>query len=316
MKKRNGLLLVATLVGSIQTSAAFATVIDLGAASNYNAFIHSNFTATSSDVEGRIAAGGDVSISNYSINIKNGTQLYADTDTSPALVVGGDLNFSSGQIAGSIHVSGVYNSNSSGTITNGSLSQGGSSPIDFNAEFANLIQLSNELSSLPTNSYAVDQWSTQYFTGAVNNGVGGDLHAFHLDASDMNFSDYLLSDVDDGDTIIFNVSGSNISTGWGNFAGSDNSMRDLADHILFNFFEADTLTINAAMFGSILAPTAAITSPWGVIEGQVIAASWEGNTQINDNALFTPPSVSVPEPSSLSLLSLALLGLFTRRKQR
>jgi choice-of-anchor A domain-containing protein len=316
MNKRNGLLLVTTLVGSIQVSAAFATVIDLGAASNYNAFIHSNFMATSSDVEGRVAAGGDVSISNYSINIKNGTQLYADTDSSSALVVGGDLNFSSGQIAGSVHVGGVYNSNSSGTITNGSLSQGGSSPIDFDAEFANLIQLSNELSSLPINSNAIDQWSTQYFTGAGNNGVGGDLHAFHLDASDMNFSDYLLSDVDDGDTIIFNVSGSNISTGWGNFAGSDNSMRDLADHILFNFFEADTLTINAAMFGSILAPTAAITSPWGVIEGQVIAASWEGNTQINDNALLTPPSVSVLEPSSLSLLSLALFGLFTRRKQR
>ncbi|MFT6389405.1 MAG: choice-of-anchor A domain-containing protein [Paraglaciecola sp.] len=92
-------------------------VIDLGAASNYNAFIHSNFTATSSDVEGRIAAGGDVSISNYSINIKNGTQLYADTDTSPALVVGGDLNFSSGQIAGSIHVSGVYNSTAYRTDT-------------------------------------------------------------------------------------------------------------------------------------------------------------------------------------------------------
>jgi choice-of-anchor A domain-containing protein len=319
MINRNHLLFAATMLGSIQASTAFATLIDFGAASDYNAFIHSNFSATSSDVEGRVAAGGDVAISNYSVNIKNGAQLYVDTHASPALVVGGDLTFSSGQVAGDVYVGGTYNGNASSTITNGSLNQGVSSPIDFDAEFANLIALSDSLSSLSANSSAADLWSTQYLTGAGSNGAGGDLHVFSLDASDMNFSDYLLSDVDDGDAIIFNVSGENVSTSWGNFAGSDSSLIDLSDHILFNFFEADTLGINAAMYGSILAPTAAISSPFGVIEGQVIAASWLGNTQINDNPFLSPtptPAVSVAEPSSIGLLSLALLGLFTRRKNR
>jgi len=210
-------------------------------------------------------------------------------------------------------VGGAYSGSLSGSITHGSLSQGGISPIDFDAEFAMLTQLSSELSLLSANSTAADQWSTQYLTGAGANGLGGDLHVFLLEPSDMSFSDYLLSEVDEGDTILFNVSGETISTSWGNFAGSDSSLLGFSNNILYNFFEADTLNINAAMYGSILAPGAAINAPSGVIEGQVIAASWQGNTQVNDKP-FAPSAVSVPEPASLSLLILGLFGLLARRK--
>lgn len=313
MKKHYSLLLTVTLLGCFHSSIATATVIDFGAASHYNVFVNGNFSATSSDVEGRLAAGGNVSISNYSVNIKNGAQLYTDTSTDPALVAGGDFSYSSGQIAGNVYVGGAYSGSSSGSITHGSLSQGGISPIDFDAQFAMLTQLSSELSLLSANSTAADQWSTQYLTGAGANGLGGDLHVFLLEPSDMSFSDYLLSEVDEGDTILFNVSGETISTSWGNFAGSDSSLLGFSNNILYNFFEADTLNINAAMYGSILAPGAAINAPSGVIEGQVIAASWQGNTQVNDKP-FAPSAVSVAEPASLSLLILGLFGLLARRK--
>jgi hypothetical protein len=53
-----------------------------------------------------------------------------------------------------------------------------------------------------------------------------------------------------------------------------------------------------------------------MIEGQVIARSWGGNAQIGDNpfawSTTTPPTASVPEPSSLGLLSFLLFGLFAR----
>jgi hypothetical protein len=87
----------------------------------------------------------------------------------------------------------------------------------------------------------------------------------------------------------------------------------MADHILYNFYEAESLTINAAMFGSILAPGAAIEAPWGLIEGQVIANSWSGNAQVND-AAFTPPALEVPEPGNLSLFLLGALGLLASRR--
>jgi len=41
--------------------------LDLGVARHFNGFFFEGFTASSSDVEGRLAAGGSVSINNYSI---------------------------------------------------------------------------------------------------------------------------------------------------------------------------------------------------------------------------------------------------------
>jgi choice-of-anchor A domain-containing protein len=300
------------------SSSAIAGIINLGAAANYNAFIHQDFSATSSDVEGRLAAGGDVSISNYSVNIKNGTQLYADTNDSPALVVGGDLSFSSGQVAGNVSVAGNYTPTGTGTITNGTLNAGGVSPIDFDAEFDNLMSISADLALLTANGTATDLWSSQHLVGAGMNSLANDLHIFNLDASDMLFNDYLLSAVDQGDMVIFNIAGSDISTSWGNFGGSDSSLVDMSENILFNFYEAETLNINAALYGSILAPKASVQAPHGVIWGQVIADSWHGNTQINDNSFAGHSSnsavtVPVPEPTTLAIFFLGVMCLVAGR---
>ncbi len=314
--KLNCLLVITVSLLLSSASSAIAGVIDLGAAANYNAFIHKDFSATSSDVEGRVAVGGNMSMSNYSVNIKNGTQLYADTSTSPALVVGGNLNFSSGQIAGDVNVAGGYTPTDTGTITNGALTTGGISPIDFDSEFEKLINQSTYLASLDANGTATTKWSSQYLAGGGINDLANDLHVFHLDASDMLLTDYLLAEVDKDDTVIFNVAGTDIATSWGNFGGSDNFLANMSENILFNFYEAETLTINAALFGSVLAPKAHIESPHSVIWGQVIADSWNGNTQINDNA-FTGHSsnspATVPEPSTLAIFSLGIMGLASRR---
>jgi choice-of-anchor A domain-containing protein len=317
--------LLVTILGLLLSSVnycAVAGIINLGAAADYNAFIHQNFSATSSDVEGRVAAGGDVDISNYSVNIKGTTQLYIETDELPALVVGGDLNFSSGQVAGDVYVGGNYTPTGTGTITNGVVNTGGVAPIDFDTEFTNLIDLSTNLGLLTANSTATDKWSSQHLVGLGQNGLADDLHIFNLDASDMLFTDYFLSQIDKSDTVLFNISGTDIATSSGNFGGSDESLVNMSDNIIFNFFEAETLNINAALFGTILAPKADVEAPSGVIWGQVIANSWDGNTQINDNpfasnAIYTPvtSSITVPEPSSVAILALSLFGLFAFRRQ-
>ena len=312
MKSSPQLFISALILVFAVSSPATAGIINLGDAANYNAFVYEDFQATSSDVEGRLAAGGNVSIRNYSVNIKGSSQLYTDTDKYPALVVGGDLDYSSGNIAGNVFVGGNYTPTGTGTITNGAATVGGSSPIDFDAEFAHLTNLSEQLSLLAVNGDATDKWSTQHLTGSGSNGAEGDLHVFSLDASDMNFSDYLLSGVDKGDTVLFNISGDNIATSWGNFGGSDSSLNNVSGNILFNFFEAETLQINAALYGSILAPKANITAPTGVIWGQVIVNSWTGNTQINDNP-FSDNTVTVPEPSTLAVFLLGLMGVAARR---
>jgi choice-of-anchor A domain-containing protein len=293
-------------------NVALGGIIHLGAATDYNAFIRNDFSATSGDVEGRVAAGGYVNISSYSVNIKGSTQLYTDTSKFSALVVGGDLTFSSGHVAGDVYVGGSYTPTNTGSVSNGSITIGGISPINFDNEFSYLNNLANNLSLLDANSIASDLWSTQYLNGSGKNGQGDDLHVFNLDASSLQFSNYLLSEVDMGDTVLFNIAGKNISTSWGDFGGSDNSLSNMSDSILFNFFEAEELNINAALYGSILAPKADITAPHGVIWGQVIANSWVGNTQINDNP-FVGYSVDVPEPSTIAIFALGMIGLASSR---
>lgn len=135
---------------------ALASFINLGAASDYNVFIKNDFSASSSDVEGRVAAGGNVTLSNYSVNIKNSKQLYGDTTELPALVVGRDFDFYSGNIAGDAFVGGNYYENTTGTITNGKVRKG-NSPIDFEAEFSDLKDLSKTLSELDSTGNSYDR---------------------------------------------------------------------------------------------------------------------------------------------------------------
>ena len=65
MKK---LALIVLLINVVCSTQSYA--IDLGPVSPYNAFVFEEFSAPSSDVEGRLAAGGNVSINNYSVGDK------------------------------------------------------------------------------------------------------------------------------------------------------------------------------------------------------------------------------------------------------
>lgn len=303
-----------SLLLSVSSFSSTAGLINLGAAKDYNTFIHHDFLAANSDVEGRMAVGGDVSINNYSVNIKNSVQLYPNSDNLPALVAGGNLAFSEGTIAGDVFVGGTYTQTTTGSIINGNVQMGGISPIDFDTEFNSLIQLSTNLSLLdPNGTTTLSHWDTLLnLEGAGMNDSSGDLHIFNLDQSDLSSSDYWLSEVDMDDTVLFNISGKDLTIGSANFGGSDGSLENMADNILFNFYEAESVNINAALFGSILAPTADIIAPQGVIWGQVIADSWAGNTQINDNP-FEDTTTNIPEPSTLAIFTLAMFGMAARR---
>lgn len=314
MKLHSSIVILFSLLLSSISFSATAGVIELGTAMNYNAFIYQDFSATSSDVEGRMAVGGNVSIGSYSVNIKDGKQLYSDTSSAPALVVGGDLNYSSGQIAGDVYVGGNYTPTSTGSVTNGTVQQGTKSPVDFDAEFDHLMNLSTTLSTMTANGAVNELYSSKYLVGSGKNNSGNDVHVFNLDASDMLLTDYFLSDVDQDDTVIFNVSGTKLTTSWGNFGGSDNSLRNMSSNIIFNFFEAEEININASLHGSILAPKADIVAQTGVFWGQVVANSWSGNMQINDSP-FVSRIVKVPEPSSLLFFALGLFGLALRNKR-
>ena len=102
MKRISSVLLFAAALVVLTSLSAMASPLSLGVAGDYNTFIFNNFTATS-DTQGRLAVGGNMNVSGYSV----GDQLPANSGD--VLVVGGDLTYSSGRVYnGDVVVGGSY----------------------------------------------------------------------------------------------------------------------------------------------------------------------------------------------------------------
>lgn len=251
------------------------TCAPLGAAGGYNGFFAETFQAQSSDVEGRLAAGGNVSINHYSIADK-----LPATTTGGTLVVGGNLTFPSGRVyVGDILVrgsaAGVGAAVINGLGPNQRLVANATMPVDFTAEFTRLRTWSDRLATLPANGTWISQWGGLTLRGDNTSA----LQVFSLPGDVvMNSHTFAVERIPAGATVLFNISGA--SAGLRNM-----SLESLAAHrtrTLFNFPQATSLTLTSiGVQGSILAPRAVINNPQGVVIGQVIARSWNGMMQLN-----------------------------------
>jgi hypothetical protein len=81
--------------------------------------------------------------------------------------------------------------------------------------------------------------------------------------------------------------------------------------VLYSFITASSVDLAGSKhpMGSILAPDAGVVGGCGSMYGQLIAASYSGNTQFNNAAFSGTLPAPVPLPSSLELLASAMLGL-------
>lgn len=295
--------LTLTILLALMAGSAHADSFGLGFAGTFNTFVFNDFTGTS-DTQGRLAVGGDATLSGYSVGDRLTPGQYDDV-----LVVGGNLNYSSGRVYyGSAIVGG------SATLGHANVADGGvytnqTMPFSFAAEQQRLTSLSSSLSSRTS-------------TGSVTNAYGGftltgdgtsSLQVFNLDGTDLLGSWGLsLSNIADDATVVINVSG--LTAGLTNM-----NMEDLADNndkVLFNFYEATDLDLwGVAVQGSILAPLADIENAQGVIWGTLIASSFEGNMQQN-LVTFTGNVSDTPIPAAAWLLGSGMAGLFGLRRLR
>jgi len=268
---------------SFQPTAQAATL-----AQGYNAFIFGDFTTQSSDVEGRLAVGGNMNVTSYSvgdkITDKGGTTL----------VVGGNLTWGDGQVYhGNALVGGTYTGPNNLIEGYSVYSNYSPLPVDFDKEKETLLELSEQLANLAANGSVSKLYSTVDLVGNLN----PEFQVFDVDGSLLlsNYSGIKLdtSSIHEDATVIVNISGTDLD-----FMNGLDGFTSIRERVIFNFYEATTLNIGSiAVQGTVLAPYATIEHNWGVIWGQVIAENYYSSVQVNHIAFNgkLPPPPDKPE---------------------
>lgn len=307
-----GLLLLGLVFAAMPASAGN---IDLGTAGEYNLFLLSNLTITGNQEPGRVAVGGDAKLRSYTVGTKVGDS------SGNTLVVGGNVSSNIDPVAtGNVVAGGKVNV--PGWVDSGHIQEGSSTlPVDFVYESQYLSNLSNELASLATTGQSYSQYGGMYTVGDGTSEV----QVFDVSGSDLSNATWWqsLSSIPDDAWIIFNVSGSDIDLTGGQWA-----LVDWSDKIIFNLYQAQTLSIkNITVEGSILAPYADVTASGATVAANLVAKSLSGSLTTLGQGFSTydggggggvTPGAAAPEPGSLLLMGSALFGaagLMRRRRK-
>jgi choice-of-anchor A domain-containing protein len=251
--------------------------------------------------------------------------------------VGGNMTWNNPSLPHSAYVVGNFTNNASGGSDGGRIYYGGTyssgvtlsrehvnprsipAPIDFLSAKTSLDSLSESLAGYAANGIVNHSYSTYTLTG-----TDASLNVFNL--TDASYAGATINvNAPAGSTVVVNVAGSSVSFTY----GSINLNGLAADHVIFNFDRASALSLNGIGFnGSILAPFANFSGTWGQINGQLIALSAAGTTQLNDvlfsgtlpagtTGLSSTQISATPEPSTWLCLFAGIAGMgFIRRRGR
>jgi len=146
--------------------------------------------------------------------------------------------------------------------------------------------------------------------------------------SGTGFSLESFANASNGKTLIINVSGTSVNFSAGQLGDWSNTQQN----IIWNFTDATSLTVNKAIYGSVLAPKATVTGSQQ-LNGSIVAKvfNYQGEVHLgtfngNSGFLIAPPrggggshgTGAVPEPSSwmTMLAGFGIIGSLIRRQRR
>ena len=341
---------------------AQAFAVDLGVAKDYNIFVKGDFNHKGySDSQGKIAVGGDANIDalDVAVNYQQNNNLPGihfdqnNSAVSDVLVVQGDLTVKKHRvdnIKGNLVLGGSFFKGKTEIVSPNDLAQGqnpvinvgkiknyDTNPINFNAAFDHLENLSTELSMLATTGDIVAKgnkwWKSQkefIFTPDSDFVNSDGTLVLNLTGEALkSATDFYATNIDASTPIIVNVSGTDVhfdSINYHNelaqhYTGDlkyQGDQKKIPSNIIYNFYEAESVTMDGGGFyGHILAPKADFTILGGDLSGQVIAKTWTSSGgQFNLwNGLYPSqeenlPATAVPEPATALLLLLAFAVLY------
>ena len=247
----------------------------------YTQTIYTYVNLNATENEGKLATGGNATLSNFSL----GTKLPGFAAFPNVTIIGGNLTYSSGSVtggdaivAGSCNVSGV-------NFVTGQLKC--STPTQYN--------LTNEFQNL--------QFYTKYFARLKSNGVVtsnfGTLN-FNSDDTGLNIFYVTTSEFAQASNIIINCP----ATSWVviNIPDATNIIQNIyvglqniqANRVIYNFYDTTALTVtNVGVQGSLLAPLADVQFLSGAINGTLVAKSLVGSgfSQYNLAIPLPPPCI-------------------------
>lgn len=320
------------LVSATPSSAALLAGTD--ALKEWNLIVFNNLTSNS-EVEGRTFVGGDLNgnSSNYDIGPANS----ANTGNDPGLTVVGNINGSSknlnngsganvgGNVNTQLNLNGANQTvNAGGTVSSQQNVNQNTINQNLGSSFTQSLNdqktlLMSSLNSLSDNLKAL----TATGTATISNnqlsitGASSGISVFNLSLSQLSSLNNISVIAPSGGTTVINVSGTS-----GTINANFNSSAELGRNVIWNFYDATSLTFANNFLGSVLATDAAVTNTAGYIEGSLVANSFNQGAEVHQDTFqgdlsSVGASVSaMPEPGTWAMLILGFgaIGFVLRRK--
>jgi choice-of-anchor A domain-containing protein len=299
-------LSLALLFAAVAGAAASAqTVNPVTSLDEFNAIIFTNATTTS-DIEGAAIIGGNFSGATVFINPVTGTPSGFASLTVFGSTSGNPINLNDG---GTAYVGGNKGAkidfNSGGKYLTTAPAENISA---FKSAFTTF---STSLAALTPTSVTPQTNNNEVFEAKpASDGVA----VFDLTAKQLDAIPSFKIDLNGAKSVVINVSGTSID-----FTANDESGVNGADDIIWNFYQATSVTLGTQIGGSVLAPGANVKNQ-NQIDGALVANSMTANGELHDYPYTgaSPLISAAPEPSTWALMlsGVGLAGLMFRRGRK
>lgn len=300
-----GSIIFGAVAASGQVHAAAISARDM--LQSFNNIVLNDLT-TNVETEGTLYVGGDYNGNGSTVNPQGLPNGDLGGGIVGSLIVGGDINASAVNLNGGHAVIGGTDFGDLG-LNNGSTKSEGVSGIPV-AEITNAFQsFSAELAGLtPTGGVAntSDQNNISFQSVADSSGVA----VFNIAGSVLQNGTFHGVTADPGVTTVINVSGANVTI------GVNANLTQSA--VIFNFYEATSLTINSTFNYSVLAPFANVTLRGGGLNGTLVSFDLQQDAEVRPplySGNIPVSQVPLPAAAFLLLTGLAALGGFSAQRR-